>query len=60
MKIAEQKTSISELAKAELETEKVKEATGELKKLYRELDAAEKIVRNVKRKIDDYLEEVDS
>lgn len=60
MKIVGDKQSISELAKSELENEKVKEATGELKVLYKKLDCAEKIVRNIEREIADYLEEIDS
>lgn len=55
-----EKKTISELAKAELRKERVKEATGGLKTLYKKLEAAEKLVRNIQREIDDYLEEIDS
>jgi len=59
VKLAEEK-SIKELAQEELQAENVKEATKELKGLYKQLASAEKIVRNIEREIDDYLEELDS
>ena len=52
--------SVKEIALQELKKEQVKEATDELKELYRKLAAAEKVVRNIQREIDDYCEEIES
>ena len=58
VKLATEK-SIKELAQEELKSEKVREATIELKSLYRRLESAQKIVRNIEREIEDYLEELE-
>ena len=59
VKLAQEK-SIKELAQEELQKEKVVEATKELKVLYKRLDSAQKIVRNIEREIEDYLEELEA
>lgn len=53
------KTGIIAAALAELQKEKVKEATGKLKELYTKLDKAKKIVRNLEREIEDYMQELE-
>lgn len=53
------KTGVIAAAMAELQKERVKEATSKLKDLYRQKDKAKKILRNVEREIDDYLEELE-
>ena len=52
-------TGVIAAALAELQKERVKEATGKLKDLYARRDAAKKIYRNVCREIDDYLEDLE-
>lgn len=53
------KTGVIAAAMAELQKERVKDATSRLKDLYRQRDKAKKILRNVEREIEDYLEELE-
>ena len=53
------KTGIIAAAMAELQKERVKEATTELKDLYKQRDKARKILKNVEREIEDYLMELE-
>ena len=52
-------TGVIAAALAELQKERVKDATGALKELYARRDAAKKVYRNVCREIDDYLEDLE-
>ena len=52
-------TGVIAAALAELQKDKVKEATGRLKTLYKQRDSARKVLRNVDREIDDYLQELE-
>ena len=52
-------TGVIAAALAELQKEKVKDATVKLKTLYRERDQARKILRNTEREIEDYLSELE-
>jgi t-SNARE complex subunit (syntaxin) len=52
-------TGVIAAALAELQKERVKEATGKLKELYDRRDKSKKIYRNVCREIDDYLEDLE-
>ncbi len=54
-----QRTGIVAAALAELQKEKVAEATTQLKKLYAQLDKAKKVVRNLEREIEDYIQELE-
>ena len=54
------KRLLSEMALSELEKELTTDAVKELKVLHKQLKDAEKVVRNIKREIDDYLEELDN
>lgn len=53
------RTGVMAAALAELQQEKVKEATRELKTLYKRRDDARKILRNIEREIEDYLHELE-
>lgn len=53
------RTGVIAAALAELQQEKVKEATRELKTLYKRRDDARKILRNIEREIEDYLHELE-
>ena len=52
-------TGVIAAAVAELQKEKVKEATTELKRLYKSRDLSRKALRNVEREIEDYLQELE-
>ncbi len=54
-----QATGVVAAALAELQQDKIKEATAKLKSLYKQRDDARKILRNVEREIEDYLEELE-
>ena len=51
--------SIKEMAQLELKKEKAEEAKERLKELYSKKHDAEKIVKNIDREIDDYLEQLE-
>lgn len=53
------RTGVIAAALAELQHDAVKEATAELKKLYTREKAAKKVLRNVQREIQDYLQELE-
>ena len=53
------KTGVIAAALAELQKERVKEATVKLKDLYKQRDKARKILRNMEREIEDYLMELE-
>ena len=53
------KTGIIAAALAELQKEQIKEATGKLKGLYAQERKAKKVLRNVQREIEDYLQELE-
>lgn len=55
-----EKKSIVAAAKAEIQKERVRQATGKLKSLYAQRDQAKKILRNVEREIADYLQELET
>ena len=52
-------TSVVAAAMAELQKEKVKEATTKLKSLYGDRDKARKVLKNIEREIEDYLQELE-
>lgn len=54
-----QKSVILSKVVEELSKEKVIEATGKLKALYRNRDKAKKVLRNLEREIEDYVEEIE-
>lgn len=58
-KIKNLRQNIVVAAKAKLQEDKVKEATGKLKALYAQRDKASKVVRNLNREIEDYLQELE-
>lgn len=53
------RTGIIAAAMAELQKERVKEATTKLKSLYDQERKAKKVLKNVQREIKDYLEELE-
>jgi flagellar biosynthesis chaperone FliJ len=53
------KMSIKEKALMEIREERAREAKEQLKKLYRKQADAKKILANVEREIEDYLEQLD-
>lgn len=53
------KTGVIAAAMAELQQEKVKQATLQLKTLYKRRDDARKILKNIEREIEDYLQELE-
>ena len=52
-------TGVIAAAMAELQKERIKDATGKLKELYARRDSAKKVYRNICREIDDYLEDLE-
>jgi len=54
-----QTKSLKEAALEELREERVKEATQQLKRKLKDLQAAKKIVANLQREVDDFLDELD-
>lgn len=53
------KTGVIAAALAELQQEKVKEATVKLKSLYDQERKAKKVLKNIQREIADYIEELE-
>ena len=53
------KAGVIATALAQLQEEKVKEATAKLKDLYSRRDKAKKVLRNIERDIEDYLHELE-
>lgn len=54
-----QRTGIIAAALAELQKERVKEATEKLKNLYSKQDKARKVLKNIEREIEDYVQELE-
>ena len=53
------KVGVIAAALAEIQQERVKEATSRLKDLYSQQNKARKVLRNIDREIDDYLMELE-
>lgn len=60
MKLVDEKLDVKGVALARVKAKKVEAAVGKLEELYAKKEAAEKIVRNLDREIEDYLAEVNS
>lgn len=54
-----QKNTIISKVVEELSKEKIVEATLRLKNLYKQRDKAKKVLRNIEREIEDYIEEIE-
>lgn len=51
--------SILEMAKAELKTERATKAKEKLKHLFSQQNSAKKVLKNIEREIEDYLNELE-